>query len=179
MGCSRPCRRAGSRLRPVLSSTPASAISRSSKAAVKAHKSASRSMAWRVSNCMISIGRWLGSARNCRRPNRMGAPHLHRLKSTTLSKNARARGRPPGFRLPRLWTAARRSKTYQRLAWPNALAWAGYGQTHPAANPLLGRLPYPRHSGPIRRPGRGSGRAESDREGDRGNTTCRRTNAAG
>src|ERR1700682_5234886 len=36
------------------------------------------SMASRVSNCIISIGRWLGSARNCRRLNRMGAPHLQR-----------------------------------------------------------------------------------------------------
>ena len=42
----------------------------------------------RGSNCIISIGRWLGSARSCRQPNRLGALHSHRAVSRTLSKNA-------------------------------------------------------------------------------------------
>src|ERR1700686_3485806 len=50
------------------------------------------SMASRVSSCIISIGRWLGSAKNCRRPNRMAAPRLHRAVSRTSSKNVCSRG---------------------------------------------------------------------------------------
>jgi ATP-dependent Clp protease adaptor protein ClpS len=49
-------------------------------------------MASRGSSCIISIGRWLGWARNCRRPNRTGARPSHRAVSRTWSKNACSRG---------------------------------------------------------------------------------------